>query len=309
VASSPLLDAWGVNFTLAILAAYLEAINSLHHRRRWLIACGLLAGLGGYFRPGVLLLPAALALATIAETGWRGALRRGVAVSAIAAVLLVPWTIRNYEDFHTFVAVRTGNGQTLWQGLGEVPNTFGAFSSDWFTYYQVRAAHPHYRYQSPAYDSYLQQQAIKAIKQHPLFYLKLVARRAVISTLWTFNPEWMHRGVKSPQTYGHGLIAYLRDRPLDLFQVALQPLVFILAMLTLGLTWRRRRDAHAILLATVVSVIAPYIVFYFEFRYALPAAFAYLILIGFGADLLIERAGLWRAERRPQSAVVASSRS
>jgi hypothetical protein len=56
-------DPWAVEFTIAIVACYLEAVNRTDSRR-WLIACGILTGLGAYFRPNVLMIPAILALAT-----------------------------------------------------------------------------------------------------------------------------------------------------------------------------------------------------------------------------------------------------
>jgi 4-amino-4-deoxy-L-arabinose transferase-like glycosyltransferase len=310
ITSFPVLDVWGVDFTIAIVAAYLEAVNSASHRSRWLIACGLLAGMGAYFRPGVLILPAVLALVTIPDTGWRGALRQGLAMTAIALLLLIPWTIRNYRAFHAFTPTRTGNGQVLWEGLGELPNSFGAKNSDYTTYQEVHRVRPDLHYQSPAFDAYLQHKAVRTIEQRPLFYLKLVARRAALATIWTFNTEWMHGGSTSPSAYGHGWLSFALHRPFNLLEVMLQPLVFLLAMLALAFTWSRRARAHAILIATTLAVIVPYVLLYLEFRYVLPAAFAYFIWIGLGADLLLARLGQWREQtvshrRRGESLVVA----
>jgi hypothetical protein len=38
---------------------------------------------------------------------------RGVAISLVALVMLVPWTIRNYEIFHAFIPFQTGGGDVL----------------------------------------------------------------------------------------------------------------------------------------------------------------------------------------------------
>ncbi len=294
--SDPFPDIWAVDFTIAIVAIYLEAINS-SHRWRWLVLGGVVVGLGSYFRPGVLILPGALALATVAMTGWREALRRGLSITAIAAILLVPWIVRNYNDFHKFIPTRTGFGQTLWECLGEVPNNFGAVVNDVVTYEQVHRTHPNVRFESAAYDSILQQWGVEAIEHHPLFYLRLLARRTALATVWERGIQWMHRGTVSPFTYGGGLLAYIVNRPFDLFQMLLSPAVFVLSMLGLGFTWHRRWRAHLVLIATVLAVIVPYIFIRVEFRYVLPATFAYLIWIGLGADLLVERAG--RARHAP----------
>lgn len=100
---------------------------------------------------------------------------------------------------------------------------------------------------------------------------------------------WMHRGVAPLLAYQGGVLALVVNRPFDLVQYALQPMVFLLAMLGLGSTWRRWRRQHLILIAAVLSVLVPYIVIKTQGRYIAPAEFAYCIWIGLGADLLIER--------------------
>ncbi len=75
VVVSPDRDFWSIDFTIVILAVYLEAINSTHPTR-WLVACGTLTGIGAYFDTGVLILPCAMALAGIVVVGWRTTLYR-----------------------------------------------------------------------------------------------------------------------------------------------------------------------------------------------------------------------------------------
>ncbi len=38
---------------------------------------------------------------------------RGLAISFVALVMLVPWTVRNYEIFHSFIPFQTGGGDVL----------------------------------------------------------------------------------------------------------------------------------------------------------------------------------------------------
>jgi 4-amino-4-deoxy-L-arabinose transferase-like glycosyltransferase len=295
----PYNDIWAVDFTIAIVAVYLEALKSTNPRR-WLIACGLLTGLAAYFRPNLLLLPSILALATILATGWRVALRRALIVSAIAALLLVPWTIRNYEEFHAFIPTRSGVWEALWSGLGEQPNDFGAAASTAVIKAEVQRVRPDLHFELPAWDAYLKHWVTHAIEQHPGYFLKLLARRAAISTLWMHDSLWMHRGSGAVLDYPGGPLAFAVQRPFNLLQYMLQPAVFLLAMLALGLTWHRFRRQHLILIALVLSVLLPYIAIHVEARYLLPAALAYLLWIGLGADLLLHRlAGtLARVRRR-----------
>lgn len=296
--TSPTPDGWAIDFTIAIMAIYLEAINS-GHRWRWLALCGAVAAIGSFFRPAVLLLPAVLALAAIPMTGWAKAWRHGLSTTAIALVLLIPWTIRNYNDFHKLFLVRSGTGQVLWEGLGEEPNAFGAKANDEATGQQVHRLYPAIHYDSPAFDSILMHWATRAIEHHPLFYLRLLARRTLLLTAWTFNILWMHSGTLSPFAYGHGIVSYIVNRPFDLLQMSLSPMTFILAVLCLGFTWRRWRREHVVLIVTILFTILPYIVFYYEFRYIAPTLFIYLIWIGLGADLLLERVRTWRLATRP----------
>jgi Dolichyl-phosphate-mannose-protein mannosyltransferase len=286
---SPYEDYWAVPATISIVAAYLEAVCSAH-RWRWLIACGVLTGLGCYFRPNILILPAVLALALAPRTGLRRALHEGLVVTAIAALLLVPWTIRNYDVFHKFIPVRNA-GFAMWEGLGELPNSFGAVENETVINAEVHRVHPNFVFESPAWDAVLKHWSIQTIERHPPFYLELLARRAALATVWSFDHSWMHRGTISPLAYGGGLLSYVVERPADLLQTALAPAVFVFAMLTLGLTWRRWRAQHAVLIAVVLATLIPYILIHVEFRYLPPASFAYLVWIGLGASMLAERLG------------------
>src|SRR4029077_8075417 len=285
---SPYMDCWGVDLTIAILAVQLQVARS-PHRWRWLIACGLLVGFGIYFRPFLLIISALLAVVLNIGAGWRAALIRAFATTAIALLLVIPWTIRNYNDFHTFIPFRSGLGQTLWEGLGEFHNNFGATYGGSGTEAIVRRERPGLAVESPAWDSFLEHKAIQAIEHHPLFYVNLLAYRTTLATLRSYSPTWMRRGAASPIGYKPGLLAFAAGRPFDLLEDSLEPAVFLLAMLSLGFTWRRWIRSHVVLITVVPATIVPYIPLLIDHRYLLPAAFAYLIWIALAADLLFER--------------------
>jgi 4-amino-4-deoxy-L-arabinose transferase-like glycosyltransferase len=284
----PYNDIWAVDFTVALTAATLIAIES-QHRRRWLVLCGTLAGVGGYFRPNLLVVPAVLALGTIPLAGWRTALRGGVCVTLIAALLTVPWTVRNYAEFHAFIPTNSSFWENMWGGLGELPNDFGATLGTNGVEREVRRARPDLRFESPAWDEYLKHRVISAIEGHPLFYLKLIAHRVAIATFFTHDGTWMRGQIVPVFAYSGGPLGLLVHRPFDLLEYLLQPALFLLAMLALAATWKGRGRQHFVLIALVVGVLVPYIAIHVEGRYLLPAALAYMIWIGLGADLLIER--------------------
>jgi 4-amino-4-deoxy-L-arabinose transferase-like glycosyltransferase len=285
-------DIWAVDFTIAIVAVQLEAMSSAH-RLRLLVLCGVIVGVGVYFRPNLILFPAALALASIGRNNWRRHLRDAAGVTGIAVLLILPWTAINYEHFHRFIPTRTGLGVTLWGGLGEIPNAYGVNANETVIRAEVHRARPNLVPFSPAYDAYLQNKALHLIEQHPLYYAKLVARRMLLSTLGEYESGWMHANGESPARYrartGRSLLSYVINRPLDVIQDALQPVVFMLAMLALVLTWRSRRREHLILIAVVLATLVPYWIIHSETRYVLPASLAYIIWVAYGAVLLSER--------------------
>jgi 4-amino-4-deoxy-L-arabinose transferase-like glycosyltransferase len=286
-------DIWAVDFTIAILATYLEAMRSTKHRLRWLLLCGVTVGLGMYFRPNLLILPAALALAFAGRHDWRRHLRYAATVGVVAVLVVSPWAAINYAHFHRFIPTRTGLGVTLWVGLSEIHNDYGVNGNEAVIWEEVHRERPNLVYDTPEYDDYLREKALHLIERHPLYYAELVARRVLLSTVGEYESGWMHANGESPFLYrtrtGHGLASYVLNRPFELLEDALQPLVFVLAMLALILTWRGRRREHAVLIAVVLATLVPYWLIHSETRYVLPASLAYIIWIAVGADVLAER--------------------
>jgi 4-amino-4-deoxy-L-arabinose transferase-like glycosyltransferase len=286
-------DIWAVDFTIATVATYLEAMRSSQHRLRWLLVCGMTLGVGMYFRPNLLVLPAALALASASRHDWRRHLLYAAAVSAVAVVVVSPWTAINYGHFHRFIPTRTGLGVTLWIGLSEIHNTYGVNGNEAVIREEVHRARPNLLYNSPGYDDYLREKALRLIERHPLYYAELVARRVLFSTVGEYESGWMHADGESPFLYrtrtGRGLVSYVINRPFNVLEDALQPLVFVIAMLALIFTWRGRRREHVFLIAVVLATLVPYWIIHSETRYVLPASLAYIIWISVGADVLAER--------------------
>ena len=146
LAKTPSLDTWATFFTIGALALFLWAREG--GRRSWrLVAFGLLIGIGLYFRPFL--------------------------------IVLAPWTIRNAYEFGQFIPTRTSLGQALWMGLGETPNDFGAVNNDVGTTNWVHRSHPELQEGTPEFDNFLLHRALSAIKDEPLHYLALVARRSL----------------------------------------------------------------------------------------------------------------------------------
>ena len=311
LATIPHLDTWAISLTLSITALFLRACDAQDGRRwRWLLALGVLTGLGIYFRPGVAILPPLLAIATIPTLGLRRAIVAGGVPFVVAMLLMAPWTIRNAVEYDAFIPNRIAAGQSLWEGMGELDNDFGAVLDDVATERQVETERPDLEYGTPEYDAYLQDKAVEAIKEHPAFYARLLAHRVVHTTVLLRNSNWAY-DLESPgasmDRTGDGVVGYVLGRPGDALRAlaigVAEPLLFMIALLTAALTWRRHWRRHLLLVVVVFATIAPYIVLHVEPRFALPASFAYMILAGLGADLVLSKRFRWSqatdSQRRP----------
>jgi 4-amino-4-deoxy-L-arabinose transferase-like glycosyltransferase len=297
---SPYLDFWAIDLTIAVLAMQLQATRS-PHRWRWLVACGLLAGVSTYFRPFVLALAVILAVLLNMPAGWRSALWRASATTAIALILAIPWMIRNYNVFHAFVPFRSGLGLTMWEGFEDSPdNVAGKFEIS-NTIAMVHRERPQLAVESVAWDNFLKHKSIELIEQHPLLYVGLVAYRAAEATLVSYSPSWMHRTTVSPLSYKGGPLSFALERPFNLLEAALEPAVFLLAILSFGLTWRRWRRENTVLMTVVLVTLLPYIAIHVQNRYLVPAAFVYLMWSALGIDVLVETLARRRKAQRHQA--------
>ncbi len=109
---------WDVSLSALLVASIVWATVSLsesRHLRAWL-GYGFLWGLALMTNATLLvLLPFLL--------GWlvfrTRELRRPVLAAGVALACCVPWTIRNYAVFHTFVPLRSVAGLQLWMGNNE----------------------------------------------------------------------------------------------------------------------------------------------------------------------------------------------
>lgn len=176
LAATPSLDAWAASFLVAATAAFVWLRESPTSPGRMLLL-GSMIGIGVYFRPTLIVLPALLAV--VAIPGRRRKVVAAVVPTLVAVSIVAPWTIRNAYEFHAFIPTRSGFGQSLWEGLGQGSNTFGAVSDDNATNAYVLRLRPDLVPGTPAFDAYLTRKSLRAVAEHPGFYLGLVVRRSI----------------------------------------------------------------------------------------------------------------------------------
>ncbi|MGH7255103.1 MAG: hypothetical protein ACREI3_04930, partial [Nitrospirales bacterium] len=140
-----------------LIAAWLwMAVAAGRSGRSWLFAAaGLLGGLTLLCKP--VLLPAALLLLgwpMVAVRTWQiGLARAGLYLGCLLLVLL-PWTIRNYQVFQVWMPVSTGVGVGLWMGSdpvseGSWPMPLSTEAQIWETAGIVPLPYAHVMYEVP----------------------------------------------------------------------------------------------------------------------------------------------------------------
>jgi len=169
VAKRPTLDTWAGFFVIVSVAIFLYARERV--TKLWpLVVLGLVIGFGIYFRPFILLLPILLAAVATPSGGWRRRFSWMAVPTVVALVILTPWTIRNYYEFHAFIPTRTGLGEAALEGLGKV--TTDRAAGDY-----AQRNKPGVKKRSPAADNFLLKTVWKTIAANPVGYFKDIARR------------------------------------------------------------------------------------------------------------------------------------
>ena len=103
---------------LLIVLALVHGWLGASERAAWrsVVAIGVPAGLLALTQPGMAALAALFGLAQTGRIGWRGVIVTGASAAAVAALVMLPWWIRNWQVFHAFVPLTSVGGLSLWVG-------------------------------------------------------------------------------------------------------------------------------------------------------------------------------------------------
>src|SRR5262249_46950900 len=159
-------------FTLIILLVTREPL-----RMRDTVLAGLLYGVLilaiPYF---ILLLPCVGLFMLIDRAGirWR-ALWPTVVMGCIAASIVIPWTLRNYVQFHQFVPISTNNGRNLFIGNSPITTPNSGVAADVIPL--CRAVHEGMTEYD--YDAAMRDCAIDWITRHPLAAAQLYLGKVI----------------------------------------------------------------------------------------------------------------------------------
>jgi len=271
-------------FVLILVATALVVLSALDRPQvatlRWL-AIGALAGLGALVRPAMLFwLPIGAWLALRRRPS--GGTRAAAAFLVGVALLLGPWTVRNYARLHTFVPIDTAGGSTL-----------AGANNDLADGGQSTAGLPHIPPGNEVQgDRAFRAAALHWIGSHPAGFVGLVAKRFVRSVDPT---ALLSNGAK-----GHAAQRWLAR--------AAWAGVMVLAIV--GVI-RRHRGSWAVLLSLLVPQLVEIVLFGGGFRFLAPSVpFLLLLAVGVLGDTLgggPSRARVYLSARPSQRPVPAHS--
>lgn len=147
LASEPLFVALALGGTLCVL----------HEPPRWskVVLAGLLFGCAVSVRPVGMTLPFVVLLARVLQdrrhSSWGARLREFCVLCVLMALVVVPWTVRNYHVFGTLVPLSTSGGFNL--VIGNNPVASGVFQRDYATFQMV--PEPYRTPCATSFDKYL----------------------------------------------------------------------------------------------------------------------------------------------------------
>jgi 4-amino-4-deoxy-L-arabinose transferase-like glycosyltransferase len=112
----PFVGAFAAQLTAETLCVFLVALSVAllaHPTSTRVVAAGVVVGLAAYVRPNILPLSVCLALALVLAD--RTYLRRAIGLVAAAALVVLPWAVRNFYTFDRFTpgAIPSGTGTSL----------------------------------------------------------------------------------------------------------------------------------------------------------------------------------------------------
>jgi hypothetical protein len=210
------------------------------------LAAGVLIGVAILVRPGTLFFVPAIALWLL----WQRRIGDAALFAVIAALCVLPWTIRNHRVYGRWIAVASEGGITFWTGNHPLARGDGDLAANVAikrAELEFRAAHPGLtpEQMEPLYY----QDAVAWIRREPVAWLALVARKA----FYTVVPLGPSYAVHSTRYRVASVVPYL-----------------LLLSAAIAGAWRRGGKGPAALWLMAAATVAAGLVFFPQERFRIP---------------------------------------
>ena len=273
-------------FIPLVLGAVLAAlVFRTDPRLRWAALSGVLVGCAALTRGNGIVLAIPLAFLVFSRRPRRRGLHAPALLLATTILTVLPWTIRNYVEFHRFVPLTTEGGYALAGTYNAATQHRPGFEAVWYPPLdQMRAlsaAHP--RINEAQLSAHLQSEGLHYIEHHPGSVLKT----AYLSARRLLNIE----GPLLEEVFAYG-----EGYPLRLAQYSVYAFWVVLALALAGALTRAARRAPSALWWCPALILLSTVFFEGLTRYRSPADPFFLML---AALTLMEVA---RRVRRPTAA-------
>jgi len=270
-------DGWLYTETLYtfLLTTFLYSLFRLQTtaRRKWIIMSGLFLGLTTLTRPNGPILFCMLILwcftvITAKILSWQTAIKNMLAITGIAAMLIVPWTYRNYLVSHAFIMTSIGEGEVLLGSYNEnvLRGTTGLWTSPRFIIPRpdvppmVLNSHDTKGY-TPEDDKIATDYALHWMLAHWRDLPRLLSYHWI--SMWSSytndnNLPYLQYPLQLPSVVVGNMILFM------------PPPVFLLAIFGLLVTWSRYKKQLIVVYFAIGLAIAQNLLFYGSMRFRAP---------------------------------------
>jgi 4-amino-4-deoxy-L-arabinose transferase-like glycosyltransferase len=247
-----------------------------------LVALGAALGVATLVRP--IVAPFGLVLLVVwRRVGWRRSLAAVAVVAAVAAVVLVPWSLRSTHAMGGLVLVSTNTGDNLC--IGHAPFSLGHYHGLEETCWQGFDDVPADRLEVER-DRENTRRALAFARDHPRREVVLLFRKAY------YLVEHDHEGVLAVESYGAEPFLGSAERTVlrataDLFWYG----VAVAAVIGGWIAWRRRDPQSRVVIGFVAVLLGAPLAFFGGARFHVPAVPLLALLAAVAVDRAIAATG------------------
>ena len=316
ISTWPLQDALMPFITLVCF--YFFVLGVRKRKVRFYIISGLIAGVGCYFQPSLLLLPIILGIGLFIYEWRKISVRENIVIftkttlvmMVMLLIVITPWTIYNYNVSNKkYIGIREVPWQGIWEGFGEVDNPFGAVLDDAVTHQQIKEELGYDPGSfTPEAQAIFKEKVLNAIKGQPGWWVSTVLRRIPRSfiyfdqiqlrrlptpdnTPWYAEKRWISfvLGTEFVSAFKNGMFSELARH--DPFLVLYLPASWFFAVIPVllsivGIWVMRRKWRELVLVLTLPVYFSLFHIFLFVsfHKSLLPGSLAYIILCAIALD-------------------------
>ena len=281
-------------FTLLFLAALWLILSMQKQRAAGALVLGVLVGLATLTRgQGMLLVPVAL-LVWVARDGWLPSFRQIGLVMIVAALVITPWTVRNWVVMDAPILISTNTGFNL--RIGHSPEATGTFFflDDPIDGVPARRANQRTEWEVRSYDVY-SARALKYAISHPW-------REIVLAKDKIYHTYKSESGMVDAFTYVEPLRPVVLEKSFAPLLDVSWYLILVSAVVSVPF-WVSRQPHRLLPVAVLVLWTSFHIVFFGIGRFHLPLLPLFIIVAVGGTRTGLTLAWTWLQQGRRASPV------